>query len=68
MSTCLITEVKQQWATLVLGWVTASVHYEDYRTQIYSLVKEISTDVIKSTWLMLVNTGFGNKNNIITVT
>ena len=20
------TEVKQQWATLVLGWVTASVH------------------------------------------
>ena len=23
MSTCLITEVRQQWATLVLGWVTA---------------------------------------------
>ena len=22
MSTCLITEVKQQWATLLLGWVT----------------------------------------------
>ena len=21
-STCLFTEVKQQWATLVLGWVT----------------------------------------------
>ena len=27
MSTCLVTEVKQQWATLVLGWVTASVHH-----------------------------------------
>ena len=27
MSICLFTEVKQQWATLVLGWVTASVHY-----------------------------------------
>ena len=27
MSTCLFTEVKRQWATLVLGWVTASVHY-----------------------------------------
>ena len=26
MSICLFTEVKQQWATLVLGWVTASVH------------------------------------------
>ena len=26
-STCLITEVKQQWATLVVEWVTASVHY-----------------------------------------
>ena len=26
-STCLLTEVKQQWAMLVLGWVTASVHY-----------------------------------------
>ena len=24
MSTCLITEVKQQWAAIVLGWVTAS--------------------------------------------
>ena len=27
MTTSLITEVKQQWATLVLGWVTASVHH-----------------------------------------
>ena len=27
MSICLFTEVKQQWATLVLGWVTTSVHY-----------------------------------------
>ena len=27
MSTCLIPEVKQQWANLVLGWVTTSVHY-----------------------------------------
>ena len=27
MSICLITEVKQQWAALVLGWVTALVHY-----------------------------------------
>ena len=27
MSTCLITEVKQQWAALVLGWMTASEHY-----------------------------------------
>ena len=26
MSTCLFTEVKQQWAMLVLGWVIASVH------------------------------------------
>ena len=25
MSICLFTEVKRQWATLVLGWVTASV-------------------------------------------
>ena len=25
MSTCLITEVKWQWATLVLAWVTASL-------------------------------------------
>ena len=24
MSTCLITEVKQQWAMLVLGWVATS--------------------------------------------
>ena len=24
---CLLTEVKQQWAMLVLGWVTTSVHY-----------------------------------------
>ena len=27
MSTCLITEVKQQYVTLELGWVAASVHY-----------------------------------------
>ena len=27
MSACLLTEVKHQWAMLVLGWVTASVHY-----------------------------------------
>ena len=27
MSICLFTEVKQQWASLVLGWVTTSVHY-----------------------------------------
>ena len=27
MSICLFTEVKWQWATLVLGWVTALVHY-----------------------------------------
>ena len=27
MSICLFTEVKRQWATSVLGWVTASVHY-----------------------------------------
>ena len=27
ITTCLINEVKQQWATLVLGWVTALVHY-----------------------------------------
>ena len=27
VSICLFTEVKRQWATLVLGWVTASVHY-----------------------------------------
>ena len=27
MSVCLLAEVMQQWATLVLGWVTASVHY-----------------------------------------
>ena len=28
MSICLFTEVKWQWARLVvLGWVTASVHY-----------------------------------------
>ena len=27
MSVCLLTEVKRQWVTLVLGWVTASVHY-----------------------------------------
>ena len=27
MSICPSTEVKWQWATLVLGWVTASVHY-----------------------------------------
>ena len=27
MNTCLITEVKQQWAlTVILGWVTVSVH------------------------------------------
>ena len=25
MSICLLTEVKQQWATLVLGWVTVGV-------------------------------------------
>ena len=25
MSICLFTEVKRQWATLALGWVTASV-------------------------------------------
>ena len=24
MSTCLITKVEQQWAMLILGWVTAS--------------------------------------------
>ena len=27
MSICLFIKVKQQWATLVLGWVTAPVHY-----------------------------------------
>ena len=27
MSTCHITEVKKQWAMLVLGCITASVHY-----------------------------------------
>ena len=27
MSACLLTEVKQQWAMLVLGCVIASVHY-----------------------------------------
>ena len=26
MSACLFTKVKWQWATLVMGWVTASVH------------------------------------------
>ena len=29
MSTCLINEVKQQWAMLEHGWVTASVHHSD---------------------------------------
>ena len=27
MCTCLFTEIKQQWAMLVLGWVTTLVHY-----------------------------------------
>ena len=27
MSICFIAEVKLQWAMLVLGWVTVSVHY-----------------------------------------
>ena len=27
MGICLLTEVKRQWATLVLRWVTALVHY-----------------------------------------
>ena len=27
MHNCLITEVKQQWATLALGWVNPSGHY-----------------------------------------
>ena len=27
MNTCLFAEVKQEWATLALGWVTTSVHY-----------------------------------------
>ena len=27
MSISLFTEVKRQWAMLVLGWLTASVHY-----------------------------------------
>ena len=27
MSTGLITEVKRQWAALVLGWVTTTVYY-----------------------------------------
>ena len=27
MSACLLTEVKWQWSTLVLGCVTASVHF-----------------------------------------
>ena len=27
MSICLSTEVKRQWATLVLGWVNALLHY-----------------------------------------
>ena len=26
-SVCLLTEVQLQWATLVLGWVTAVGHY-----------------------------------------
>ena len=26
-SACLLTEIKRQWATQVLGWETASVHY-----------------------------------------
>ena len=26
MSICLFTEVKRQWAMLVLGWVTTSMH------------------------------------------
>ena len=26
ISICLFTEVKRQWAKLVLGWITASVH------------------------------------------
>ena len=31
MSFCLLTEVKQQWAMLVLGWVTTSgtIHVSD---------------------------------------
>ena len=27
MNICLCTEIKRQWAMLVLGWVTAVVHY-----------------------------------------
>ena len=27
MSACLFTEAKRQWAQLVVGWVTTSVHY-----------------------------------------
>ena len=27
MSACLFTEVKQEWVTLILRWVTDSVHY-----------------------------------------
>ena len=27
MTICLVTEVKLQWATLVPGWETTSVHY-----------------------------------------
>ena len=31
MSICFIAVVKQLWATLVLGWVTGSVHYSSLR-------------------------------------
>ena len=27
MGICLFTKVKRQWATLILRWVTVSVHY-----------------------------------------
>ena len=27
MSICLLTEVKWQWAMLILGWLTTLVHY-----------------------------------------
>ena len=37
MTICLLTEVKRQWAMLVLGWVTVSV-----RDQLWDVSKLVS--------------------------
>ena len=38
MSTCLIIKVEQQWAMLVLEWVTALVHYSSLKALWLALV------------------------------